>query len=443
MAELHPGEVIDRRYQVSRLIGSGGMASVFEVQDLTSGRRCAMKVLHRQLLLHPVIPQRFLREAKAASVLDTPFAVKVEGTGNMADGSPYILMELLEGLPLHAVIERQGPRFEAERALYLADQIAQGLADAHARGIIHRDLKPENIFVIPTAQGDLVKVVDFGISKIFSGEDGVKLTQTGVTVGTPQYMPVEQLRGTKDLDGRVDVYALGVVLYQMLAGLRPYDGFTYEEVILKVASTTAPSLGTFRADLPPGLVGVVDRAMARNRDERIGSMVQLRQEMAPFWSGRSPLALSAAPGIAALGQTGGHAASLGQTGGHAAGLGQTGGQPAGVPSVPRASAGRTQVLERPSGPMTPAPPAAAPAQPPTPPPAPPPAPPPPARTLPDHEALAAAPSPGASAHAAVHVSPTHTRSGPPKVLVLVLVLLAAALLLLLVGIGVASVWLLV
>jgi serine/threonine protein kinase len=429
MAEIHPGEVIDRRYQVSRLIGSGGMASVFEVQDMTSGRRCAMKVLHRQLLLHPVIPQRFLREAKAASVLDTPFAVKVEGTGNMADGSPYIVMELLEGLPLHAVIERQGPRFEAERVLYLADQIAQGLADAHARGIIHRDLKPENIFVIPTVRGDLVKVVDFGISKIFSGEDGVKLTQTGVTVGTPQYMPVEQLRGTKDLDGRVDVYALGVVIYQMLAGLRPYDGFTYEEVILKVASTTAPSLGTYRADLPPGLVSVVDRAMARNRDERIGSMVQLRQEMAPFWSGRSPLvAPSAAPGLSALGQTGGHAASLGQTGGHPAALG-------GVPSVPRASAGRTQVLERPSGPMTPAPPAVAQAQPPTPLP--------PARTLPDHEALPAVPSPGASAHAASHVSPTQSRSGPPKVLVLVLVILAAALLLLLVGIGVASVWLLV
>jgi serine/threonine-protein kinase len=444
MAEIHPGEVIDRRYQVSRLIGSGGMASVFEVQDLTSGRRCAMKVLHRQMLLHPVIPQRFLREARAASVLDTPFAVKVEGTGNMADGSPYIVMELLEGLPLHTVIERQGPRFEAERALYLADQIAQGLADAHAHGIIHRDLKPENIFVIPTPQGDLVKVVDFGISKIFSGDDGVKLTQTGVTVGTPQYMPVEQLRGTKDLDGRVDVYALGVVLYEMLAGLRPYDGFTYEEVILKVASTTAPSLGTYRADLPPGLVGVVDRAMARNRAERIGSMAQLRQEMAPFWSGRSPLAASpsGAPGsMSALGQTGGHAATLGQTGGHPASLGQTGGQPValgGVPSVPRASAGRTQVLERPSGPTTPSPPAAAPAQPPPPTP-----PPPPARTLPDHEALPAAPSPGASAQAASLVSPTNTRSGPPKVLVLVLVLLAAALLLLLIGIGVASLWLLV
>ena len=424
MAEIHPGEVIDRRYQVSRLIGSGGMASVFEVQDMTSGRRCAMKVLHRQLLLHPVIPQRFLREAKAASVLDTPFAVKVEGTGNMADGSPYIVMELLEGLPLHAVIERQGPRFEAERVLYLADQIAQGLADAHARGIIHRDLKPENIFVIPTVRGDLVKVVDFGISKIFSGEDGVKLTQTGVTVGTPQYMPVEQLRGTKDLDGRVDVYALGVVIYQMLAGLRPYDGFTYEEVILKVASTTAPSLGTFRADLPPGLVSVVDRAMARNRDERIVSMVQLRQEMAPFWSGRSPL-------LASPSATAGGISSLGQTGGQPAALG-------GVPSVPRASAGRTQVLERPSGPMTPAPPVAAPAQPPTPP-----TPLPPARTLPDHEALPPAPSPGVSAHAASHVSPTHARSGPPKVLVLVLVLLAAALLLLLIGIGVTSVWLLV
>ena len=200
-------------------------------------------------------------------------------------------------------------------------QVAQGIHDAHARGIIHRDLKPENIFVLSSPHGEMVKVVDFGISKIFSAEDGVKLTQTGVTVGTPQYMPVEQLRGTKDLDGRVDVYALGVVLFEMFAGVRPYDGFTYEEVILKVATTTAPSLGTYRADLDPGLVQVVDRAMARDRDQRIGSMAQLRQEMAPYWSGRGPLA--GAPAGQDLSRSGGYpaaqpsGASLGQTGGYA------------------------------------------------------------------------------------------------------------------------------
>jgi len=302
MVALRAGDLVDERFRVTRSIGSGGMASVFEVQDLSTGRREAMKVLHPQLLQHPVIPQRFLREAQAASALVTPFAVKVEGTGNLADGTPYIVMEYLEGQPLDAIIAQQAGPFEAERVLYLADQVAQGIEDAHARGIIHRDLKPENIFVIPGQQGDLVKVVDFGISKIFSGEDGVKLTQTGVTVGTPQYMPVEQLRGRKDLDGRVDVYALGVVIFQMLAGVRPYDGFTYEEVILKVATTTAPSLSAYRPDLPPELVRVVDTALARDRDERIASMHQLREAVAPFWSRRGPVG-TGAPLRATAGRT--------------------------------------------------------------------------------------------------------------------------------------------
>ena len=429
MGELRAGDLVDQRYRVSRMIGSGGMASVFEVHDVTTGRRCAMKVLHRQLLLHPVIPQRFLREAQAASALDTPFSVKVENTGNMADGSPYIVMEFLEGAPLNVVIEREGARFDSERVLYLADQVAQGIHDAHARGIIHRDLKPENIFVIPTPHGDLVKVVDFGISKIFSGEDGVKLTQTGVTVGTPQYMPVEQLRGTKGLDGRVDVYALGVVLFEMFAGVRPYDGFTYEEVILKVATTTAPSLGTYRSDLLPGLVQVVDRAMARERDERIGSMLQLRQEMAPYWSGRSPVVVQAAA-TPTLDQTGGHpmnqtgGAAMNQTGGHpmnqagGAAMNQPGRQPEAV-RQPRPSAGRTQVIEDPSRNPVPA------------------APLPPARTLPDHEVPSVPVV--ASAPAVSHASPRP--KGPSKTLVWVLVIVAAGLLGLLVAIGAVALYL--
>ncbi len=411
MAELRPGEMIDRRYQVGRLIGSGGMATVFEVHDAASGRRLAMKVLHRQLLLHPVIPQRFLQEAKAASALDTPHAVKVEGTGNLGDGSPYIVMEFLEGQPLNVIIEQKGGPFDAERVLSLADQVAQGIHEAHARSIIHRDLKPENIFVIPTSQGEHVKVVDFGISKIFSAEDGVKLTQTGVTVGTPQYMPVEQLRGTKDLDGRVDVYALGVVMFEMLAGVRPYDGFTYEEVILKVATTTAPSLSTYRADLPPGLISLVDKTMARERSERTGSMDQLRQQMAPYWSGRSP-------GAAQV--------NLAQTGGYA-----------------RASAGRTQILAETAptpgvvaGSVAGAPPA-------------------PARTVPDHVVSAQVPAqvpvqppailqdPLAVSYASMGApaSVPQSSSGPSKALIVLLVIVAVGLLGLLFVIGGVAAWL--
>jgi len=280
MADLTPGETIADRYYVDRLIGVGGMGSVYEAHDRSTGQRVAIKVLHTALQRHPVIPKRFVQEAMAARSLTTPFAVKVEGTGTLADGCPFIVMEYLDGADLGTLATQAGGTLSVERVVRLADQIAAALEEAHARGIVHRDLKPDNIFVINSPHGEMVKVVDFGISKILTREDGIRLTQTGTTLGTPQYMPMEQLRGAKDLDGRVDVYAIGVVLYEVLAGTRPYDGFTYEEVILKVATTTPPSLSTYRTDLPPSLVDLVGRAMERDRDARIGSMTELRQMLA-------------------------------------------------------------------------------------------------------------------------------------------------------------------
>ncbi len=287
------GDVVADRYRIVRLIGVGGMGSVYEARDAVTGQRVALKILHPTLQRHPVIPQRFLREAAAARSLMTPHAVKVEATGNLANGVPYIVMEFLDGEDLGKFIARKGGRLPVDQALYIVDQIAAAIHEAHARGILHRDLKPENIFVIPTARGEVVKVVDFGISKIFT-EEGVRLTQTGVTVGTPQYMPVEQLRGTKGLDGRVDVYALGVILFEMLAGARPFDGFTYEEVILKVASTTAPPIATYCPNLPAGLGAAVDKAIARDRDLRFLSMADLRQALAPYWNGMCPVCPPAA-----------------------------------------------------------------------------------------------------------------------------------------------------
>jgi serine/threonine protein kinase len=299
----HPavGDVVANRYHIDRLVGVGGTGSVFEARDNATGQRVALKILHPVLQRHPVIPRRFLREATAARALMTPHAVKVEATGNLDDGIPYIVMEYLDGEDLSNYVSRRGGRLAPDQALYIVDQIAAAIHEAHARGILHRDLKPENIFVIPTPQGEVVKVVDFGISKIFT-EEGVKLTQTGVTVGTPQYMPVEQLRGTKGLDGRVDVYALGVILYELLAGVRPYDGFTYEEVILKVATTTAPPVATYCTALPPGLGEVVDKAIARDRDLRFLSMADLRLALAPYWDGRCPVCAPQAAGRAGAGQ---------------------------------------------------------------------------------------------------------------------------------------------
>ncbi|MCU0694309.1 MAG: serine/threonine protein kinase [Polyangiaceae bacterium] len=293
MTHLKAGDVIAKRYHVSRLVGVGGMGSVYESNDAVTGERRAIKVLHRHLHSHPVIPKRFVREAQAARALSTPHAVKVDATGQLDDGLPYIVMEYLDGTSLQQIVRGEVGRVESERVLYLADQIAVAIDEAHSRGIVHRDLKPENIFVLQTVHGEFVKVVDFGISKTCAADDGAKLTQTGMTLGTPQYMPLEQLRGTRDLDGRVDVYALGVILFELFAGVRPYDGSTYEQVILRVATTTAPSLGHYRKDLPPGLVQVVDRALARDRDARIGSMMELRLALSPFWSGRSPVGAAA------------------------------------------------------------------------------------------------------------------------------------------------------
>ena len=295
MAQLKTGDLVAGRYRVERLLGVGGMGTVFAARDGDGPRMVAIKVLNEVLRRHPTIPKRFLQEAKAASLLTTPHAVKVEATGDLSDGTPFIVMEFLEGTDLAAIARQAGGRLAVERALYLADQIAAALQDAHARGVLHRDLKPENVFVVPTRSGEVVKVVDFGISKILAPGESVKITVTGTTVGTPQYMPMEQLRGAKDLDGRVDVYALGVLLYEMLAGLRPYDGFSYEQVIMKVATTTAPPLSNYRQDLPPGLSEFVARAMARDRNQRIPSMEQLRLEMQPFWSGRRPELIRSEP----------------------------------------------------------------------------------------------------------------------------------------------------
>ena len=278
--ELTPGQIVTDRYRVDRLIGSGGMGSVYDARDRVTSQRVALKVLHAALLRHPVIPKRFVQEAMAARALTTPFAVKVEATGNLADGSPFLVMEYLDGVDLGQLVRQAGGKLSVPRVVRLADQIASALEEAHAKGIVHRDLKPENVFVLQTPAGEMVKLVDFGISKILTREDGIRLTQTGTTLGTPQYMSMEQLCGAKDLDGRVDVYALGVMLYEILAGVRPYDGFTYEEVILKVASTTPAPLESLRGDLPAGLVHLVARAMERDRDARIGSMAEVRLALA-------------------------------------------------------------------------------------------------------------------------------------------------------------------
>ncbi len=207
-----------------RLLGSGGMGEVYEAQHSSIGRRFAIKFLHPLLAGNSEVVARFQREAQAAGGLENENIAAVVDIGTADDGAPYLVMEYLEGEDLAHLLVRGGP-LPVPRAAYIIIQACRGLAAAHSRGIVHRDLKPENLFICKRNDGsDLVKVLDFGIAKLHTGRPGTGLTQTGTTMGTPFYMSLEQARGAKEVDHRTDIYALGVILYEILSGTKPHPG---------------------------------------------------------------------------------------------------------------------------------------------------------------------------------------------------------------------------
>ncbi len=276
-------------FLVGRTLGVGGMGAVVEATHQPSGRRLALKFLHDDLLDHPTIPQRFEREVQLATALTTAHVARTFGLERTREGIPFMIMELLEGQDLCALVQREG-RLAAARAAKIVSQACEALEEAHARGIVHRDLKPENLFVTRAPDGgDWVRVLDFGISKVLD-ESNVPipkggrnaLTRVGTTVGTPEYMAPEQLRGAKDLDGSADVYSLGCVLYEAVGGRRPFQAPVYQELVRLITQTDPPPLPTLRSDLPQGFADVVARAMARDRKHRIATAKALREALAAF-----------------------------------------------------------------------------------------------------------------------------------------------------------------
>jgi serine/threonine-protein kinase len=268
------GQLLDRKYRIVRLLGEGGMGSVYEARHELIGRRVAIKFLHPALTLHSEMLMRFRREAQAAGKLESENIAAVTDFGESEDGAPYIVMEFLAGEDLSRLLQRSGP-LPVSRVVDLLLQACRGLAAAHDQGIVHRDLKPENLFVVRHGDGsDLIKVLDFGIAKL-QLPDAASSTRTGATMGTPYYMPREQARGQKDLDARADVYALGVIMYELLSGQKPFLGDGYNEILFRILTTIAPPLGTLRPDLPPELVALVEHAMAPEPAERISSVREL------------------------------------------------------------------------------------------------------------------------------------------------------------------------
>jgi len=273
------GEVIAGKYLVERLLGAGGMGAVFEVSHRATGRRFAIKWLRPSLASHDDLVMRFIREAQAACRIDHPNVVQVYDVGQERD-SCFMLMELLRGETLSVRLRRVG-KLSVTEACQILVPVCQGVSAAHAVGVVHRDLKPDNIFLCRSnAGGELPKVLDFGVAKLPQQAEATTntLTASGMIMGTPLYMAPEQLKA-RAVDGRTDVYALGVVLYEMLGGTVPFNANSYAELMVQVLTGQPQALRVLNPSLPDAVVRVVEAAMARDPHARFASADELARAL--------------------------------------------------------------------------------------------------------------------------------------------------------------------
>jgi serine/threonine-protein kinase len=279
------GATLAGRYQIVRRIGEGGMGAVYEAKHTLIGKRVAVKVLLEKFHTKTDFVARLLQEARLASSIGHENIVDVTDFGTTDDGRSFVVMEFLDGEALAQLIMREAP-LPIERSLRIARQVASALGAAHRKGIFHRDVKPENVYLVRRSDADFVKVVDFGISKAVKqgGEDpaeSYRLTHTGLLLGTPLYMSPEQARGAEDLDHRVDIWALGVMLYECLTGEVPFRANNYLGIISQVLTHEAVPPSKLRPELgiPDAVEAVVMRAMDKDRTRRYQAMVDLERDL--------------------------------------------------------------------------------------------------------------------------------------------------------------------
>jgi serine/threonine protein kinase len=259
------GQVVADRYHITRKLGEGGMGQVYLAEHVKMGRRCAIKIMTPGTMADPEAISRFNREAANASRINHPNVCAIYDFGETPDGLIYLAMEYIEGKSLSAMLE-ENSALPPARAAEIVVQCAEALQVAHDLGIVHRDLKPDNIMVTTTRGRDLVKVVDFGIAKAIGGDGGEqKVTKTGFVVGTPEYMSPEQLSGDP-VDGRSDLYSLGLVFYRMLTGATPFPADSQQETMIKRLTDDPLPLAQVKpeARFPAALQAVVDRVLARS-----------------------------------------------------------------------------------------------------------------------------------------------------------------------------------
>jgi serine/threonine-protein kinase len=267
---LQPGQVLDGKYKIVRVIGEGGMGAVYEGENVRIRRRVAIKLLHAGIAANTEMVQRFEREAQVAGTVGNDHILEILDLGALPAGERYMVMEYLDGATLTERIKAR-TRLKPSESVPIVRQVLRGLAAAHSAGIVHRDLKPDNIFILREKAGirDFVKIIDFGISK-FSEQGGAssRMTRTGALMGTPHYMAPEQATGSTDIDRRTDIYAVGIIMYEMLTGRVPFQAETFNQLLFEIALAKIIPARQIVPDLDAAIDTIVMKASARDPANR-------------------------------------------------------------------------------------------------------------------------------------------------------------------------------
>lgn len=305
---LSIGDTIDEKYRIVSLLGEGGMGAVFEGENIRIHRKVAIKILHSNVAQSDDAVQRFEREAQAAGRIGSEHIVEVLDMGELPGGDRYMVMEYLDGEALNDRIESAGQMSAQATASIIIDML-EGLKAAHAAGIYHRDLKPDNVFLIANKGGkkDFVKLVDFGISKFSTLGGEFSMTRTGAIMGTPYYLSPEQAKGERTVDHRSDIYAVGVILWEAVAGRVPFEGETFNELLFKIVLEPIPPLSSAVENIDPHFATIVEKGMARDPEQRFQSAQEMQDALRGWLNGQPP-----APELEAM--SGRAAAAFGATG---------------------------------------------------------------------------------------------------------------------------------
>jgi eukaryotic-like serine/threonine-protein kinase len=288
-----PGELVDDKYEIRRVVGTGAMGAVLEATHVLRKARVALKFMSPRVMDVPGVVERFFNEGVAASRIDSDHVVGVLDVSKLPSGLPYLVMEFLDGVDLLELLARDGTPglADIQRAVHFVLQILKGLQAAHQVGIVHRDLKPANCFVVSKdGEPDFIKLVDFGISRVVEQDQpSLRLTQVGTTLGTPLYVSPEQARDPSGVDARSDLYSVAVILYELLSEQAPFETQSnmLSELFMLLATATPEPLTKLRRDVPPALSDVVARGLAKTPDERYQSAAEMAAALAPFADARS------------------------------------------------------------------------------------------------------------------------------------------------------------